>query len=157
MITVESSISVHEEGTKFYQVFRIFGKSGNSVAVTHWGSYHKGADITPANHGTHKIEWLNTPREATAKYNSMLSSKTKRGYKDWEGEAKNCTNEDVLKEALKGIFGREAVAILAHMKAVIMDDDDMGEVPEPAAPFVAPLSEPTTNERIERGELWAQW
>jgi len=156
MITIKSSISVHEGGTKFYQVYAIYGEAGRAspaIALHHYGKYNPGADMTPGSHGTSELFLTVSKQEASKNFSSKVADKKKRGYVVWTDKVTEFTNETKLKETIKGIFNGKAGEILRHLESTIQEDSDMGAPEEP----IAPPAPPPTDEPIERGELWAQW
>jgi hypothetical protein len=160
MITIKSSISVHNGGTKFYQVYAIYGGGGASmpaIALHHYGKYNPGADITPGSHGTSELFLNIGSQEAIKNIKGKIADKKKRGYHSWTETVNGFTNETKLIETIKGIFNGKAGEILRHLEGTIQEDSDMGAPIEQAAEQPQPPAPPPSDEPIERGELWAQW
>lgn len=153
MITIERAFCVHEEGTKFYQIYTITSDvpTAPAFSVNHWGAYSTGADITPASHGQNTPFPANRNRESRERTSKMIASKKKRGYTDWKVSVQQCNTEEAFNDAVKGIFNGGSSEILHHMQKAIEMDDDFHSGAKKAKKVSAPETP------IDRGPLWGEW
>ena len=164
--------SIHEGGTKYYQVITILNNATNrGVVVTHSGAYKEGATIVPRTHGKIKTQTLASSTIGTG--NSAKRAKEKRGYIKWDSIIDNAsmTDSTITEMAVQWFKPDDAKLILDF----IMDRDD--KLPAMAIPTMgdeevafdprdvlsrsvddfipAPVADPLAH--IERHESWGTW
>jgi predicted DNA-binding WGR domain protein len=126
VITIHREYCLHEEGTKFYQVWTIFGsRTGFALdgelicTITQWGKGSGGLPNRKLPDGQHKI--FRDEDEANHVRFGIIREKKKRGYKDWIGTT-NEVNRSVLlnprefiENSVLGVSPAKAIELLGDL------------------------------------------
>ena len=150
--------SIHESGSKYYQVIMI-REEGNSkgVVVTHWGKTHPGAPSEPKHHGQSKVELRHAG--VISEYNGAINNKKKRGYDVWDFRKQIYgANELECRALINGWFRTpDAEAITAHLFPVVSKHIAVIDELDDLDPFVEEevLSTPLITEATK--ENWGSW
>lgn len=125
--------SVHDGGTKYYQVIGIRASSGHGIVVTHYGRHAPGFPHEPKNHGQCKIERLPSCVASTAI--SRRRAKEKRGYSAWSEKIdRSIAADELLTKVREWFSADDERIIMQYMTGTAVMD--MSPVSEPK--FIEP-------------------
>lgn len=144
---IQAQHSLHEEGTKSYQVWKI-GRDDAWVTVHQWGK----AAAVPSGHGTGgEIKTLPFTRASMAvkDVSKVIREKSGRGYHDWRVPIDDMVDENDLGKMLRVYFGA------ARAELVLKNLDLEATTEEETFKEVKP--KPAKEEKVDRGPEWGVW
>lgn len=146
---IQAQHSLHEEGTKSYQVWKI-GLGNAWVTVHQWGK----AVAVPSGRGVGgeaKVLPFTHASMAVKDVSKVIREKSGRGYRDWSVPIDRTLDEKELSNALRTYFGNERAGLVLKnldLTATATTEDETFEEVKP---------KPAKEEKVDRGPEWGVW